>query len=418
MIIMSNREPPNTSLIENFSSGARLSVVSICLDTETRGLLKLFVESTSMVRLRPDLDDYRIEDNDSVADWIGDPPPDICLIDFDKDLHRAAVAAERIHASAPETAIFAVSSHAQPDLIIQAMRSGCNEYLLKPIDREQMLNAVVRVGGRKREKKETYNANVMTFIGAKGGCGVTTLVAQLGALLANECSKQTLAIDLHPNFGDAALHLGLSKSRYHSFELIENADRLDAELLQSLVAHHSSGLDLVPAPEEIDPARHILPGAVARTFDFLRLHYRFVLVDLPPGVDDQNLEFIRYSDEVYLITVAEVSALRNVSRYLDYLTRMEVPRERIRVVVNRHHKRGSITDEQIEKVIRGNIFWKIPNQYFQVVKTINSGDPIAQLSNSEVMRNLKGWAEAISSKSGMENNKTKESRRMLRFFNL
>src|ERR1041385_8630173 len=99
-------------------------------------------------------------------------------------------------------------------------------------------------------------------MGAKGGCGVTSLVTQLGALLSTTLSRKTLIIDLHPDFGDTALYLGLTKYRYHFFELVENNDRLDAELLQSFLAKHSSGLDLIPAPEGSDTPRRILPGAV------------------------------------------------------------------------------------------------------------------------------------------------------------
>src|SRR5262249_47898580 len=176
----------------------------------------------------------------------------------------------------PDSAILALPSDAQPDLIIKAMRSGCNEYLLKPMGREQLLNAVARVGGRRRERLQPFKAQVLAFMGAKGGCGVTSLVTQLGALLANSLAKKTLIVDLHPDFGDAALYLGLTKYKYHFFELVENNDRLDAEFLQSFLARHHSGLELIPAPEGSDLQRRILPGAVAQTLDFLRLRYEYI----------------------------------------------------------------------------------------------------------------------------------------------
>jgi pilus assembly protein CpaE len=405
-----------TSSGEGFSPNEPLSLVGICLDNETCGLLKLFAESAPLVQLRMNLADYRIEDHEAVAEWIGDPPPDVCLIDFDKDRRSAAMVAERIRDTAPETTIFAVSSQSQPDLIIQAMRSGCGEYLVKSIDREQLLSALARVGGRKKEKKEHHTAQVLAFIGAKGGCGVTTLVTQLGALLANSYSRKTLVVDLHPDFGDAGLYLGLTKYRYHSFELLENTDRLDAELLQSFVMHHSSGLDVIPAPEGTEPMRQVMPGALARTFDFLRLRYEFVLVDLPPGLNDENLELIRHCDHLYVVTVAEVSALRNVVRHVDYFTHKIIPQEKMRVVLNRHQKRGPISDGQIEKVTRQRIFWKVPNQYVHVVKTISEGDPVGQLSSSEVARNLQEWAGAIGRKPGREDKK-KESRGILGLWN-
>jgi len=306
--------------------------------------------------------------------------------------------AERIHADSPETSIFAVSSQSQSDLIIQAMRSGCSEYLVKPLDSEQLLNAVARVGGRRREKKEQAKAQVLAFIGAKGGCGVTTIATQIGASLAKTYSRRVLIVDLHHDFGDAALYLGLTKYRYHAYELVENTDRLDAELLQSFVLHHKSGLDLIPAPQGNEPARPITPGALAQTFEFLRLRYEYILVDLPPGLNDEHLELIRYCDQVNIVAIAEVSALRNVVRQTDYFTRKEIAADRIRVILNRHQGRSIISEAQIEKVIGQKIFWKVPNHYIQMLKSISGGDPLSQAANSEVARNLNEWAGIIGKK--------------------
>src|SRR5215470_10976480 len=406
---MSIRDAINSSPRENFSTSEPLSVVGVCLDEETWTVLKQFAESAPLIRLRSHLSEYRVQDTDSATDWLGTPPPDICIVDFDRDRRRAALAAESIHSAAPEIAVFAVSTDAQPDLIIQAMRSGCSEYLLKPMGREQLLNAVARVGGRRRERLQPFRAQVLAFMGAKGGCGVTSLVTQLGALLASSCGKKTLVVDLHPDFGDAALYLGLTKYKYHFFELLENNDRLDAELLQSFLARHSSGLELIPAPEGSDTPRRILPGAVSQTFDFLRLRYEYILVDMAPGLSDENLEMIRHCDQLHVVTVAEVSALRNVVRHFDYLTRKEIPKERFRVILNRYQKRSLISEGEIEKTLGQKIFWKVPNQYAHVVKVINGGDPIASLSSSEVTRNLRDLASLLGAKGAVGEKKKEGS---------
>jgi pilus assembly protein CpaE len=395
---ISLKDALNDAQRESFSGSHPLSVVGVCLDDETSAVLRAFADSAPLIRLRSEFSEYRVRESDNSADWLGDTPPDICIVDFDRDRRKAAMAAENIHGNAPGTAIFAVSADAQPDLIIQAMRSGCSEYLLKPIGREQLLNAVARVGGRKKERTQVSRAHVVAFMGAKGGCGVTSVVTQLGAILASSFSKRTLIVDLHPDFGDAALYLGLTRHRYHFFELVENTDRLDAELLQSFLARHPSGLELIPAPEGNDAPRRILPGAVAQTFDFLRLRYDYILVDVPLGLSDENLELIRHCDQLHMVTIAEVSALRNVARQFNYLTRKEIPAERFRVVLNRHQKRSIISDSEIEKTLGQKIFWKIPNQYAHVVKAINGGDPIAQLSNSELARSLSELAAQLGAK--------------------
>ncbi len=397
---MTSKDKASSVTREGFLPNEPLTLAGVCLDNDSWGLLTSFAERAPLVELKGNFDRYRTAESESITEWLGSPPPNICLIDFDKDRRSATTIAEKIHSSAPDTSIFAVSSQAQPDLIIQSMRSGCTEYLVKPVDREQMLNAVARVAGRRKEKKGTYKAQVLAFVGAKGGSGVTTMVTQLGALLAKTYLRKSIILDLHPDIGDAALYLRLTKYKYHSFELLENTDRLDAELLQSFVLSHSSGVDLIPAPEGGEAFRRIPAGAVTQTLDFMRSRYEFILVDLPTLITEESLDVIRDCDQLYLVTVAEVAALRNVVRQIEYFTRKQIPQERIRVVLNRHQKRALVTEEQIEKVIKQKIFWKVPNQYAHVVKTIHGGDPIGEISNSDVTRNLSEWARVIGKKPG------------------
>jgi pilus assembly protein CpaE len=125
------------------------------------------------------------------------------------------------------------------------------------------------------------------------------------------------------------------------------------------------------------------------------LRYEFILVDLPPGLNEEHLELIRCCDQVNIVAIAEVSALRNVVRQTDYFTRKEIAADRIRVILNRHQGRGIITEAQIEKVIGQKIFWKVPNQYVQMLKSISGGNPLSQAANSEVGRNLNEWAGII-----------------------
>ena len=246
---MTANDSTNASRRESFNLGEVVSVVGVCVDDEMWRLLDLFAGSTGLIQLRARLRDYRsAQDPDALLESLGNPTPDICLVDFDKDRHSAAIVAERIHSGLPETAVFAVSSQTHPEAILEAMRSGCGEYLVKPLDREQLVKAIARIGSRRKEKQEQGRAQVLAFMGSKGGCGTTTLATQLGALLASSFSRNSLLLDLHPDFGDAALYLKLIKGRFNFFELLENADRLDADFLQSFVMRHSSGLDFIPAP--------------------------------------------------------------------------------------------------------------------------------------------------------------------------
>jgi pilus assembly protein CpaE len=405
---------------ETSKLGEPVSVLCVSVDEETWRFVNLFAESTGLIVLRGRVGEYGAsKDEDAFLHLLGNVAPDICLLDFDKNRQSAAVVAEGIHGGTPDTAIFAVSSQTHPEAILEAMRAGCGEYLTKPLEHSHLVKAIARIGSRRKDKErqEQGRAQVLAFMGSKGGCGTTTLATQLGALLSKSFSRNSLLLDLHPDFGDAALYLKLTKGRFHFFELLENSDRLDADFLQSFVMRHSSGLELIPAPEGSVASREALPaGALKHTLNFLRMRYEFILLDLPPSLNDENLAVIRDCDQLYLVTVAEVSAIRNVVRQLEYFASKDIPRDKVRVVLNRHHKRNVLTDAQIEKVLEQKIFWRVPNQYPQVVKTIHEGDPIAQLSSSEVTRNLEEWAESIGKRPGAESQK-KEGKGILGLWN-
>jgi pilus assembly protein CpaE len=404
MTPMASKDLAGTPPREGIYMSEPVSLVGVGVDETVWRFLGLFAESTGLIQLRSRIGDDRGDlDQEVVVEYLGSPGPDICLVDFDKDRRSAAIIAERIHTALPQTAVFAVSSLAHPDAILEAMRAGCGEYLVKPIDREQLIKAVARIGARRKDKQEQGRAQLLAFMGGKGGCGTTTLVTQFGALLSSSFGRNALLLDLHSDFGDAALYLKLTKTRFHFFELLENTDRLDGDFLESFVVHHSSGLDIIPAPEGSVSNREALPGgALVHTLSFLRQRYEFILADLPPSLNDENLTVIRDCDCLYLITVAEVSAVRNVVRQLQYLSSKDIPREKIRVVLNRYNKKNVLSDTQIEKALEQKIFWRVPNQYPQVVKTIHEGDPVAQLSTSEVTRSLEMWAETIGRKPGAE----------------
>src|ERR1700739_3651104 len=290
MRTMTSKDLTGASPRESFYMSEPVSVVGISVDDEVWRFLGLFAGSTGLIQLRNRVEGDRSGlDQDVVLENLGSPSPDICLIDFDKDRRSAAIVAERIHTALPETAVFAVSSQTQPDAILEAMRAGCGEYLVKPIERGARGKAVARIGPRRRDKQEQGRAQLLAFMGAKGGCGTTTLVTQFGALLASSFARNSLLLDLHPDFGDAALYLKLPKTRFHFFELLENTDRLDADFLQSFVMRHSGGLDLIPAPEGSAATRDAMPpGALIHTLGFLRQRYEFILADLPPSLNDEN----------------------------------------------------------------------------------------------------------------------------------
>src|SRR5439155_7342710 len=99
MSAMTSKNPLQASSSrEGIPPGEPLSLVSICLDKDTWGFLKLFADSTPVVRLQKHLGDYRLDDHESVLERVGDSASDICLVEFDGDCSSAEMVSEGISA--------------------------------------------------------------------------------------------------------------------------------------------------------------------------------------------------------------------------------------------------------------------------------------------------------------------------------
>ncbi len=105
--------------------------------------------------------------------------------------------------------------------------------------------------------------SLFVFLGAKGGCGVTTIASNFALALAQESGQNTLLIDFGLPLGDAAINLGMA-TEYSTANALQDFNRLDANFLSGLLAKHSSGLNVLAAPSEFIQI-HELQGSRRQT---------------------------------------------------------------------------------------------------------------------------------------------------------
>src|SRR5215469_6031981 len=153
----------------------KISVTTVGLDPMTYRTLSHFMAGVSGAHMSANLDTY------TGAEWeigrAGDQlSTRVCFLDYDQNTDQALWITERMASDHPDVHIFAVSSNSEPERIIIAMRAGCAEYLLKPIQGDRILDGLARVEAKQKERtRSKVRGHVTTLIGAKGGTGVTTL---------------------------------------------------------------------------------------------------------------------------------------------------------------------------------------------------------------------------------------------------
>lgn len=385
----------NQGNVSRTGDTARIAVTTIGLDPVSYRALAHFMAGVPGTVMAANLDRYAGSERE-IGRAGEQARTRICFLDYDQSPEEAVWITERLKVDYPDIQVFAVSSNSEPERIIVAMRAGCAEYLLKPIQGDRILDGLARVEAKQKERaRSKVRGKVVTLIGAKGGTGVTTLALHLALELAGQPQRKCLLVDQHSALGDASLYLGTGRHQYSFYELANNTDRLDQELLQGFLLHHESGLHLLDSPETVD-AIHKAPGAaIERTMAFLSESYPFVVVDCPPGLTDSTLACTSQSDQIAIVMTAELPSVRNAVRYIEHLERVGYSPKNIQIVLNRHSKKGPLSDERIEKALGRPISLRVPNNYNDVIRAINSGAPIPP-GKSDFGVAIQRWARDIA----------------------
>jgi len=379
--------------------------MAVCLDATSYEALSHFMAGVPGAVIIGNLDHY-VGVEREIGRALDLAQTRICFIDYDRNTEEAIWMTERLRSEYPDVHSFAVSAYSEPEAIIAAMRAGCAEYLLKPVQHARVLDGLARVEAKQKQRaRSTVRGKVITLVGSKGGTGVTSLALHLALELAHERKRKCLLVDQHLALGDASLYLGTGRHQYSFYELASNADHLDEELLRGFLLHHNSGLDLLDSPETVDAIHGASPSTVEHTLAFLADTYHFVIVDCPPGLTDGTRACISQSEQVAIVMTAELPSVRNTVRYIEHLSKLGYSSSSIHVVLNRHSKKGPLSDDRIEKALGREISLRVPNSYNEVIRAINTGAPISSGNKSDFSAAIQKWAHQLASSNGSNKGK-------------
>ena len=193
---------------------------------------------------------------------------------------------------------------------------------------------------------------------SKGGAGGTTVAVNV-AIALQESQGGVLLVDFAP-LGHCSLHLNV-RPTFGVVGALQNLHRLDASLLEGLMTQCKGGLQLLAGPQQ---PQSLTPAAaeLARLFDLLVAHFRYVVVDCSGRADQTARLLCDLSNAVLLVANADVVSLWSASRIRGFLED-GATRDRVRIVLNRYKKIPGFTDEDVEKATNSKLLWKIPNNY-------------------------------------------------------
>jgi pilus assembly protein CpaE len=173
------------------------------------------------------------------------------------------------------------------------------------------------------------------------------------------------------------VHMNL-KPAYDMGDLVKKLDRVDAELLYSLMTPYREGIWALPGPDspELD---ELLDGATISTIvEQLRNHFAFTVLDCEHHMSERTLAAMDVADRILLVTQLSIPALRSTQRTLALCRRLGYPQDKTCVIVNRFQSAEVLSLADAAEVLKCGVFWKLPNDWRTSAGALMKGIPVAE----------------------------------------
>jgi pilus assembly protein CpaE len=372
-----------------------IAVALLTEDREHLSVLQTRLEETRLGRAAFSHVGFPAGPTDAILRQLQDSRAEVVVVDIPAhDAQRAIRTIELIRATTLKIAIFANGAMTQPANIVASMRSGASEYLDHSAGSEALLDALTRYSSIRGTPGGAGKAKVFTFLSAKGGSGCTTAAVNTAVAL-QQAHGDVVLVDFAP-IGHAALHLNL-RPQFGVLDALQNLHRLDVSLLDGLMTPTKEGMHLLAGPQQPYPSEPT-PGELARLFDLLVNHYRFVVVDASSRLDSTTRLLSDLSNAVLVVAQTDVVSLWSAGRIHAFLEE-GTGRDRLRMVLNRYKKIPGFTDADVEQVTSCKVLWKVPNAFHAVSPAIDHGTPIVLQEGPEISKSYRALAETLAEAS-------------------
>ena len=328
----------------------------------------------------------------------------------------------RLLSEDPSTAripVIIVSALGEATQVAACLDEGAADHVAKPFSHQDLRTRVEAClqSSQAPVRVDTKTAGkIVSFVGAKGGVGTTTLALNVATSWALEQQSVILA-ELRPRFGGVSILLNASPEDDLGL-LLGNSSALTDFYVEQVLAQHSSGLRLLFSPQtaqastELDEQRMVsILSAVSRTADI-------TVLDVPTELTDANIAALRHSDVIALVLERDMTSLRAAAWLREQLNAWPVQRPIVGVVVNRSGLSAPPQLDEIRRVLRCELLSVIPLAGDALQSAAKAGQTLVEMlpqdavaaAYRETSQRLSHEIQAASSLDGLSSGQLVERR--------
>jgi pilus assembly protein CpaE len=351
--------------------------------------------------------------------------PDIIVMDINMPGMDGVAAAEIISQRLPSSPIIMMSVHGEAEHLKRAMNAGAREFLVKPFSGDEFATSIKRVHERELARRAQLGApaaagaagatttngtaedhQVVAVFSPKGGAGRTTLATNLALALHKETNQRVALVDANLQFGDVGVLLNLNPKNKSVLDAVEGGEP-DADIIETVMIDHSTGLRVLLAPPSPEGADLVTPAYLRKIVETLRETHDWVIVDLPSGLNDHSLTVLDAADQILVVAALEITTIKNVRLFLEVADQLDYERSKLRLVINRSDASQGIRIGDVEASIRRSVDGTIVSDGRLAVLAVNRGVPfVVSHPESPLARDVTALARTIAGEKAPATDKT------------
>lgn len=281
---------------------------------------------------------------------------------------------------------------------------GSCDFFIKPITPVKIKVEVESIIKGRNLFGSRMSTKIITFCGAKGGCGTTTMAIN-SALSLVEKEESVILLEIANYFSGIKPGLNVTTRKTIPFIMTEDSENITGEYIQKFVHVLPSGLQTIPTVAGIADMEKMNAGAI----QFIRSNIcpigEYAIIDAGYGLNEATLELFEISDAIVFVASLDLPSLYNLELIGQVFDGTHIDINKCSVIFNHIHNTGEIPERTI-KDLKSHmpILGFIPNHTLGFLNAMNSGDPYLSLfPKSASSKSIRKIAEKV-----MESVKTDE----------
>lgn len=370
-----------------------ISTIILTESEQTKDVMTLYLQEFGKFTLLEDISDLS-----EIFNVLSSMPKSLLLVDLSVNSQKYIDLVQNLSVACSGCKIVAISDSPSVELIVRAMRAGAKEFLSAPIIKSEFFDVLSKAQAYFSENKPKVNkCRVLSIFSNKGGIGKTSIASNLALELARITKENVALVDLNFQAGDITSFLDLKPSFNISY-MLQNLNKINEDfLVNTLERYKDTSLYVIADPPYFKQAENITKSQVIKLFEILKKSFSYVVVDTDSTFGGKTIAALDSSDLIFVPTIVNLPALRNCQRVLDLFARLGYEGDKTQILINRYMENDDIKVQDVEDVLGKEVYWKIPNNYFTMVASINKGVSAAEINpESNVALSYKEFAMSVS----------------------